>query len=140
MAQGANTYDGLAVPVYGNAIMAGSTAADTVLTLQGAGSQSGRYLVIQTSAAVEKFAIGATNFTHKFVMGTVALASLATDAAVASVALTGLTTNHAVQVFGIVSTPLPTVFCGAANELHYANRGAKVTAAMTVRYLAFLTV
>lgn len=140
MTIGTDTYEGIALPAYGNAVIQGQTAATDVLTIEGASGQTGRYLLIQSSAAVERFAIGATNFTHKFVLGTVALASLATDAAVASVALVGLTTNHVVQIFGKVSTPLPTVFCGAADELHYANRGAKVTAAMTVNYLAWLTV
>lgn len=133
-------YNGLAIPVYGNASMYGQTAADTVLTIQGASAQSGRYMVIQTSAAVEKFAIGATNFTHKFVMGTVALASLSSNASVATATLTGLTTDMVIQIFGTVSTPLPTVYVNAADKIGYAPPGSINTAAMTVNYLAWLTV
>lgn len=140
MTAGTDKYNGLALPAYGNATMAGTTAATDVLTIQGASGQTGRNLVIRTSAAVEKFAIGATNFTHKWVMGTVALASLSSNAAVATVALAGLTTDMVVQIFGTVSTPLPTVYVNTADKLGYAPPGAINTAAMTVNYLAWLTV
>ena len=140
MAAGSNTYQGLAVPIYGNSTIAGQTAADTVLTLQGASGQTGRNFVVQSSAGVERFAIGATNFTHKWTMGTVALATLASNAA-ATVALTGLTTNHVVMIFQAASntSAVPMVYANAADKLGYC-APAVATAAMTVNYLALLTV
>lgn len=53
------TYMGLAVPLFGDSQISGQTAANDLLTLTGAGSQSGDYLVIENSTGTELFVINA---------------------------------------------------------------------------------
>lgn len=142
MATGDNTFNLLGVPLYGSSeIKQQSTASDT-LTLTQAGTQAGaRALVIRNSAGTEQVALGNGQFYRKMVMGTVALASLASNASEATVALTGLTTNHVVQVYLRASSTgrMPNVYVSDADKLGYGP-GGLATAAMTVNYCAWLTV
>lgn len=141
MATGTGTYQNLAVPLYGESEIKQQTAANDILTLTGAStSPAGRSLVVRNSANTEAFAIGSSEFTRKMLMGTVALASLASNASEATVALSGLTTNHVVQIFLRASTTggMPRIYVNDADKLGYGPGGV-ATAAMTVNYLAWLT-
>lgn len=75
MATGNKTYDGLAVPLLGEAKMVQQTAADDLLTMQGATAQSGDFLVLRNvsqtelsyfdangSLALNKYGTGQTTF------------------------------------------------------------------------------
>jgi hypothetical protein len=57
MATGTSTYMGLAMPLNGESQITGQTAATDILTITGASSQSGDYLVIENSAGTELFVI-----------------------------------------------------------------------------------
>ena len=57
MAEGLSTYDGLAVPLSGEAEIKGTTAALDMLTVTGASSHTGDYYVGQTSSGVEEVVI-----------------------------------------------------------------------------------
>ncbi len=57
MTAGTSSYNGLGVPLYGEAQITGQTAATDILTITGAGSQSGDYLVIRNSSNTELFVI-----------------------------------------------------------------------------------
>lgn len=57
MTVGTCTYMGLALPVKGEAELAQTTAATDILTITGAGSQSGDFLVCRISDGTEKFAV-----------------------------------------------------------------------------------
>jgi len=57
MAAGTSTYKGLAMPLSGEATMTQLTAATDILTLKGAGSQSGDFLVGTGSTGTEYFYI-----------------------------------------------------------------------------------
>ena len=59
MATGTSTYNGLGVPIYGEAEIKGQTAATDILTITGASSQSGAHLVIQNSSGTDLFVVNA---------------------------------------------------------------------------------
>lgn len=54
MADGSRTYEGRALPLKGEAVIQQETAATDILTIEGAASQTGDFLVCRTSAGVEK--------------------------------------------------------------------------------------
>ena len=152
MATGDLTFMGLAVPLYGESNITQQTAATDILTITGAGSQSGDFLVCENSSGTEKFVVdsnGAVTVASslslssqisKMVLGTVALASLASNAS-ATVALTGLATSNAVMIFPTAATTTaaqPVVWVAGANSLGYGAGGA-TTAAMTVNVWYFAT-
>jgi len=65
MAEGTEAYEGLAVPLFGESKIVGNTAANDVFTIEGASSQTGDFLVCQTSTPTEVFYIesdGVTNW------------------------------------------------------------------------------
>lgn len=160
MAEGSNEYKGLAVPLRGNSNIQGVNDTYDVLTITGyTTNQTGDFLVAQTSAGVEKFVVdvsgnvtvagtmaatGDVSLTGKIAsqlgLGTIALASLASDAS-ATVALTGLTTKMVVQIYQTsnVVKPMPVVWSSAADKLGY---GAPAVAcdADTYVYWMFSTV
>ena len=141
MATGSNTYNNLGVPLYGSSEIKQQVATDDTLTLTAASTAAtDRALVVRNSAGTESFAVGNGEFYRKMLMGTVALASLASNASEATVALSGLTTAHVVQVFLRASSTgrIPNVYVAAANQLGFGPGGA-ATAAMTVNYAAWLT-
>ena len=53
MTTGTKTYKGLAVPLFGEAQITGQTAATDILTITGASSQTGDYLVVRDTNQVE---------------------------------------------------------------------------------------
>jgi hypothetical protein len=55
MASGTSTYQGLAVPINGEAVITQTTAATDILTIQAANSGSGDYLVLKDSGGNEDF-------------------------------------------------------------------------------------
>lgn len=60
MAEGTKTYEGLAVPLFGESEIKGQTAATDILTITGATSQSGDYLVCQNSTGTEHFVVSSS--------------------------------------------------------------------------------
>ena len=57
MAEGTNTYEGLAVPLFGESVIAQQTGATDILTLTGGNGQTGDFLVCQSSTGTEKFVV-----------------------------------------------------------------------------------
>lgn len=57
MAEGTKTFMGLSVPLFGESEIQQQTAATDLLTLTGAGSMSGDFLVLQNSTGAELFVI-----------------------------------------------------------------------------------
>lgn len=145
MAAGTGTYEGLAVPLFGESTIEQQTLATDILTVKGASGQTGDFLVCQTSAGVEKFVadkdgnVSLAGRIAKMVLGTIALASLASNAS-ATVALSGITTGHLVAIFarGATTQPLPMVWASDANKLGYG-APAVACAATTVNYWMFTT-
>ena len=133
MATGTSTYMGLAVPLFGEAQITSTTAANDILTITGVSAHSGDFLVCEISDGTEKFVVdvsgnvtaagtlvttgaatagstlvvsGSSSFNSriaKMVLGTVALATCASNAS-STVALTGITTSCAVGIFNRVAT------------------------------------
>lgn len=152
------TYMGLAVPLYGESQITGQTAANDILTITGATSQAGDYLVCEGSTGTEVFVVdvngavtaastlsvgGSVSLASpiaKMVIGSVALASLASNAS-ATVALTGLTTACVIGMFyrGNTTDPVPALWPSAANALGYAATGGVTHAARTVNVWWFAT-
>lgn len=60
MTVGTKTYLGIAVPLFGESEIVQQTAATDLLTLTGAGSQSGDFLVARNSSGTEKFSLTST--------------------------------------------------------------------------------
>jgi hypothetical protein len=57
MAEGTKTYEGLAVPLFGESEIKQQTAATDIITLTGAASMSGDFLVCQSSTGTESFVV-----------------------------------------------------------------------------------
>src|SRR3990167_9685636 len=57
MAEGTESYGGLGVPLFGESKIVGNTAAHDVFTIEGAASQTGDLLVLQSSAGTEYVSI-----------------------------------------------------------------------------------
>lgn len=132
---------GLAVPLFGEAQITGTTADNDILTITAASAQTGDYLVLEDSAGSEDFVIGPTGMIGTMVLGTVALASLASNAS-ATVALAGITTNHIVQIFNraaATNLTVPTVWAADTDKLGYTAHSAVTTAAQTVNVWYFKT-
>lgn len=139
MATGSTTFMGLGMPLSGEAQMTATTAANDVLTLTGASGQTGDFLVCESSADAEKFVVASTGRIATMVIGTVALASLASNAS-ATVALSGITTASVASIFsrGDQTGAIPLVWASAADKLGYGAPGV-ATAAQTVNVWYFAT-
>ena len=139
MAEGNKTFLGLAVPLLGESEIKQQTLGDDILTITGAASQTGDFLVCQDSAGTEKFVVTKDGAITKMGMSTIALASLASNAS-ATVALSGLTTAEMVQIFARSkgTAPLPVVWMEDADKLGYGAPSV-ATAAMTVNIVKFAT-
>ena len=83
MAEGTKTYMGLSVPLFGESEIQQQTAATDVLTLTGAASMTGDFLVLQNSTGAELFVISSS--------GLVTMGAGMTLAGVSSSTATGLT-------------------------------------------------
>ncbi len=59
MAEGSNTYKGLAVPLWGESEIVQQTAANDILTLTAVTGATGDFLVAQTAGGGEVFVLGA---------------------------------------------------------------------------------
>jgi hypothetical protein len=59
MAEGTKTFHGLAVPLLGESEIQQQTAATDILSITGAASQSGDFLVLQDSSGNERFVVNA---------------------------------------------------------------------------------
>jgi hypothetical protein len=57
MAEGSDTYKGLAVPLNGNFEITGQVAATDIMTITGAASQTGDFIVAQTQNGTERFVV-----------------------------------------------------------------------------------
>jgi len=57
MAEGNDTYRGLAVPLYGNFEIIGISTTEDIMTLTAAGGAAGDFIVCQTSAGTEAFVV-----------------------------------------------------------------------------------
>jgi len=84
MAEGTKTYDGLAVPLLGESEIQQQTAATDVLTITGAASMSGDYVVLQDSDGNEEIVFrglssSANNAIHISVRSTGAVAATAAE-------------------------------------------------------------
>ena len=62
MTTGTQTYDGMAVPLYGESTITQQTAATDLLTLTGAASMSGDFLVMTNSTGAEMLSISSSGY------------------------------------------------------------------------------
>jgi hypothetical protein len=58
MAEGKDSFKGLAVPLFGDFEIKQRTAATDVMTISGASGQRGDFIVCQNSSGAEKFTVG----------------------------------------------------------------------------------
>lgn len=141
MTAGNKTFLGLAVPLFGEATIEQQTAATDILTVKGATSQTGDYLVCADVDGDETFVVSSTGRIGTMVLGTVALASLASNAST-TVALTGITTDCVVGIFsrsGATGTNFPNVWPSAADKLGYTASNGVTSTAATVNVWYFKT-
>ena len=142
MTTGARTYKGLAVPLLGESEIVQQVAATDILTIRQASAASGLPLVIRNSSSSNIFAVNSLGAIRTMVMGTIALASLASNAS-ASMALVGATTADVVQFFPTVGlTTGNGVFYGSfasADKVNLYAQGGSV-ASQTASYLLLRTV
>ena len=103
MPEGINTFEGLAVPLYGESEIQAQTAANDILTLTGAASQAGDFIVCQHSTATTEKVVIAYD-------GTITnLGSLATTGAItgASLDVTGQVETLSLAVTSIATADIP---------------------------------
>jgi len=112
MAEGNKTYDGLAVPLFGESEIKQQTAATDILTLTGATSQAGDFLVCQTATGTENMVISSSGLLTSVAGGTFAgvitgaLSSSGVEAGLKiSVTSTGAIAAGATQANGILIAP-----------------------------------
>lgn len=112
MAEGTGTYEGLAVPLFGESEITQQTAATDIITLTGAASMAGDFLVCQNSSGTELFIVnvdGDLEATDIVASGDVESATLtctgigtldyaASNVGSRTFACTGLTSNDVVVI------------------------------------------
>lgn len=148
MAEGNSTYMGLGVPLNGEVEITQKTLGKDIVTLTGAASQTGDFLVCQNSAGTEKLVFDvdgnvlAAGYLNNMLLVTLALGALASDAS-ATAGLAGLATSHTAVIFPTVaiagSSHFPIVWVNATTRLGYGAAG-RACDAMTVAVWYFATV
>lgn len=94
MAEGNETYEGLAVPLFGESEIVQQTAATDIITLTGAGSQSGDFLVCQTNTGTENLVVSSSGLVTSAVgmtMTAVTASAESTFSGLSSSAANGIT-------------------------------------------------
>ena len=76
MAEGNETYKGLAVPLFGESEITQQTAASDIVTLTGAASQTGDFIVCQNSTGAEVFVVDVSGIVTLEVSATTQAAGL----------------------------------------------------------------
>jgi len=111
MAEGNKTYDGLAVPLFGESEIKQQTAATDILTLTGATSQAGDFLVCQTATGTENLVISSSGLITSVVgisaasLGVTLSSSGTTGALTVTVSSRGAIDAGATAANGIVVLP-----------------------------------
>lgn len=132
------TYMGLAVPLVGNSDITGNVAITGTFSASGASTLTGAATLSSTLSVAGSVSLSSP--IAKMVIGSVALASLASNAS-ATVALTGLTTACVIGMFyrGNTTDPVPALWPAASAQLGYAATGGVTHAARTVNVWWFAT-
>lgn len=134
MAEGSETYNGLAVPLFGESEIQQQTVASDILTLTGGASQTGDFLVMQDSSGTELVVFGssglitAVGLTLTGVLAST-LSSTAANAVQISVTSTGAiadsaNTNNAILVSASSKSVLNAIVgynSGGGSEVGTAN-------------------
>ena len=107
MTEGTKSYEGLAVPIYGESEITQQVAATDILTITGAASQSGDFLVCQDGSGNEKFVVSSSGLVTSAVglsatTGSFVLASSGINGVTVSVTSTGAVAAGAVLANGVV--------------------------------------
>ena len=125
MAEGNSTYKGLAVPLNGESEIVQQTAANDIITLTGATSQSGDFLVCQNSSGTELFVIDSNGYPT--IPGRMALGSAITTAPT-----TGLTKGDLILFWEANTAPVLGVCVSTAtNDIKYISPFDTETAGRT---------
>ena len=99
MTTGTNTYEGLAVPLLGESELVQGTLGTDVLTITGAASQTGDFLVLRDSSSSEKFVVDVDGIIEELKCAAIGSFDLtAQNAGTASFAVTGLTSDDVVDL------------------------------------------
>ena len=122
MTEGTKTFEGLAVPLYDESEIQQQTVATDILTITGGASQTGDFLVLQTSAGAELFVVSAagnvdiainsttsTNHGIKFTMGASSVTQCVIDY---TAGITAATTAY----LGVASSNGPTYLLSVAGS------------------------
>lgn len=110
MAEGTSAYMGLAVGLSGEHEITQTTAANDILTLTGAGSQAGDFLVCQTSAGVENLVVSSSGLITSVVGMSM------TSAAFSGVATATVSSSAAQAGFHVLLTATGAVAAGAITD------------------------
>lgn len=137
MPEGTNTWKGLAVPLCGESEVKQITAANDILTLTGATSMSGDFLVCQTSTGTEKFYVDASGniVTAGSITSTGAIAApkASLGSTYTTAPTTGLTKGDIFVVFpGAGTAPsLGICYSTATNAVRYATFNTETAGRLT---------
>ena len=126
MATGSDTFEGLAVPLHGDSQITQRTAATDILTIQGAASQTGDFLVGRNSSETEKFSI-TSDGEGKFEGGLAIISSkyLRFSTPVTTPPVTGLTEGDLFVGMGSSTPQIGICYSTAANSLRYITADTK---------------
>ena len=137
MATGTSTWKGLAVPLNGESNIEQITAADDILTITGASSQTGDFIVFENSSGTEVFYVdvsgnivttGTVTATGKIASSVFSLGSAYTVAPT-----TGLTKGDIFAVFAGAGTApvLGVCYSTATNAVRYATFNTETAGRLT---------
>ncbi len=110
MAEGTKSYEGLAVPLFGESEITQQTAATDILTITGAASQAGDFLVLQNSTGGENLVVSSSGL----VTSVVGMAM--TSAAYSGEATATLSSSAAGAGFHVLLTATGAVAAGAIKD------------------------
>ena len=117
MAEGSDTYMGLAVPLFGDFEIKQRTAATDIATITGASGQTGDFIVAQNSAGTEKFVVDKD--------GGVTLAQYLNFTKLTTAPTTGLTEGDVFLAMNASTPQIGICYSTAANSIRYVTADTK---------------
>jgi len=117
MAEGSETYMGLAVPLFGESEIQAQTAANDILTLTGATSHTGDFLVCQNSTGAELFVVDVNGALSVASSMTGTQATLVVSATTQTAGLNiSVTSTGALQALGTAETAVSGVLISPSSK------------------------
>ncbi len=106
MAVGDNSYDGLAVPLFGESEIIQQTAATDILTITGASSQTGDFIACRNSTGGEVFSVSASGLSTMLTFTSAAFESTLSSSATSGAMRVAITATGAMAAGAITANAM----------------------------------